>query len=478
MLKFYVTKGGIRMNLVVGVDADGVLVDMHGFNVREGRKYFKKEPVNFNEYHPRDMFDVSEKEEFLYGLKVFNKYCLVEPPREDAVEVINEMSKIGCELHEITARKFTTIRNPWGSLYRKMFEHWLIRHKMDFKSIQFCSEDYTPRDKLMACRKLGVHVMIEDKPDVALYLAQNGIKVLLFDAPYNHDISGENLIRVHNWKEVLTNIYIIKNELKEINPYVPISREEKENLSIEDRVEYLKSYKEHIKNLVVNEELLKRNKRRFKLLYNLTRMPFSCIFKIKIKGKENIPYQDGFIIASNHLNSYDQFYISRALGNRQFYGLAASTVNGTIRGKVFDATGSVIYIDRDSKESKEKGEEELVTKIVNNQNALIFPEGTRKNKTEEGRKKLQLPFKLGTVSMAQKTGAAILPMSVYYGKEKYLKIGEVQYVRPEDDLVEANKKLEETILNMTLQSMEEDKVLENGENYEYSYKHGRNNKGC
>lgn len=450
------------MEIVVGVDADGTLVNMHGFNVREGRKFFKKEPVDYNAYHPRNMFGVSEKEEFLYGLKVFNKYCISEPPMEDVVEVINKLTEDGFKLHEITARKFTTIPNAWGSLYRNMFEHWLKRHKMDFQSIQFCSEEYTPRDKLIACRKLGVHVMIDDKPDVALYLAENGIKVLLIDAPYNHGISHPNMIRVYNWKEVLTELYIIKNELKEIPAYIPITSEEKQNLSIEDRVEYLKSYKEHIKNLKVDKELLKKNERKFKLLYNITNLPFSFIFKTKIQGKENIPYQDGFIIACNHLNSYDQFYISRALGKRQFYGLAASTVNGTIRGKVFDATGSTIYIDRNDPESKAKGVEELITKIVNGKNALIFPEGTRKNKTEEGKKKLQLPFKLGTVSIAQKTGAAILPVSLYYGNEKYLKIGEVQFVRPEDDLVEANKKLEETIANMTLASMEEDKKLDNG----------------
>ena len=71
---------------------------------------------------------------------------------------------------------------------------------------------------------------------------------------------------------------------------------------------------------------------------------------------------------------------------------------------------------------------------------------------------------MGTVSIAQKTGAAILPVSLYYGNEKYLKIGEVQFVKPEDNLVEANKKLEETIANMTLQSIEEDKELNNGRN--------------
>ena len=43
--------------------------------------------------------------------------------------------------------------------------------------------------------------MMEDNPDTAMTLAGNGIKVLLFDAPYNRKAVSENLIRVKNWDE-------------------------------------------------------------------------------------------------------------------------------------------------------------------------------------------------------------------------------------------------------------------------------------
>ena len=238
--------------------------------------------------------------------------------------------------------------------------------------------------------------------------------------------------------------------------FVKLSGEERQKLDKGEQIGYLKNYKKFIKGLDVNRKLIKKNKRSFRFLYSITKIPFSVFFYSKIEGKENIPYQDGFIIASNHLNSYDQFYISRALGKRQFYGLAASTVNGTVRGKLFDMLGCAVYIDRNDKASKEKGEEELVTKLVNDQIVLIFPEGTRKNKTEEGKKELLLPFKLGAVSMAQKTGAGILPISLYYGKNKYLKIGELIFVKPEDDLVEVNKRLEKTIAEMTMESKKAD----------------------
>ena len=43
--------------------------------------------------------------------------------------------------------------------------------------------------------------MIEDKPDVAEYLIEKGIKVILFDAPYNQAVTGKLMVRVHDWLE-------------------------------------------------------------------------------------------------------------------------------------------------------------------------------------------------------------------------------------------------------------------------------------
>lgn len=444
-------------NLIVGCDIDGTVVDMSAFNIREGKKFFKKDPVEPNAYSPKEMYGISNYQEILFGLAVFNKYCMLEPPMKNAIEVNNSSIKNGDEWHIITARKFTTFRNAFGLIYRNMFEKWAKKFSLGFQSIQYCSEKFSPRDKLIACKKLNVDIMIEDKPDVALCLAENGISVLLVDAPYNKNLDNiSNITRVNNWEDIQSQLDIIKKSKLEANEYIKISKDEKIKLNQEERIQYINSYKNYIKNLKINKEALKRSEAKFKLLYSLTNLLCSVLFKSKIQGRENIPYQDGFIIACNHLNSYDQFYISRILGNRQFYGFAASTIENTIRGKMFKFTEGVVFIDRNDKESKEIGEEELIKKIASNKIALIFPEGTRKNKDEEGRKKIQLPFKFGTVSMAQKTGAAIIPMSLYYGNKKYLKIGEAQFVNPEDDLFEANKKLEETILSMTEESIRED----------------------
>lgn len=443
---------------IVGIDADGVLTDMSKFNIEEGKKFFKKEPINPDAYSPEEMFGISKFQKILFGLKVLDKYCKETPLRDGAFEVISKLKEEDVVIHSITARMFTTNTNVLGKHYRKLYEKYLKKNGLVFDSIQYCSESYSPRDKYMACSKLDVDLMIEDKPEVAYYLAEQGIKVLLFNAPYNKNVKHENIIPVSNWKEVYDRYKEIRADKKKVNEFVYIEKSERESLSVEEQVEYLTSYKSYLKNIKVNVDALKRSERRFKLVYWATLLPFSIFFSSKVKGKENIPYQNGFIIASNHLDSFDQFYISRALGNRQFCGFAASTIKHTIRGRLFKFTGGAVFIDRADNTSKKEGEEELATKIVNDKIALIFPEGTRKNKDEEGKKKLQLKFKLGTVSLAQKTGAAILPVSLYHGKHTYLKIGELQFVKKSDNLIDANERLANTIMTMITDSIYEDRI--------------------
>lgn len=450
------------MKLIIGIDADGVLTDMSAFNIREGKKHLKKEPVDINGYGPCDIFGISKKEEFKLGLKIFPKYINEEPPRKYVPEIIRELNEQGHELHEITARKFATDNNVFGVYSRFAFERWLKKHNMHFESIQYCSEYNSPIEKYIACSKLSVDVMIEDKAEVAMYLAEHGVKVILIDAPYNQNINHPNIVRVYNWLEVRDVIKRIEERKTEPQEYKPISREEKQNQTPEERKEYIKSYRSYLKNLEFNKRIFIKNGKKYRTIYRLVKLPLSLMCKMKVEGLENVPYQDGFIMASNHLNSKDQYYIGNAIGARRFCGLAASTIKNTFRGRLFSFTGEAVYVDRTDPESKKIAEEELCKKIINGTTALIFPEGTRKNKTEEGREKLQLPFKLGTVAIAQKTGSAIIPMSLYYGKEKYLKISEPIVIKPEDDIIEANKKLEEIVLKMTKKSIEEDNQIKRG----------------
>lgn len=190
----------------IGIDADGVLTNMSAFYIEYGEKFFKCKPFNPAGYSISEIFDCSAKQEFRFGLKYFVKYCNDCPPRANCTETLAKLNVDGHELYEITARKFVTSHSPLGAYSRHLFERWLKAHGMEFKEIFYCSESNSPIDKLKGCRQFGIDVMIDDRSNVAMYLAENGIKVLLFDAPYNQEVSHKNIIRVTDWVNVYQTI--------------------------------------------------------------------------------------------------------------------------------------------------------------------------------------------------------------------------------------------------------------------------------
>lgn len=447
-----------KVNFVVGCDADGILTNLSIHNIRIGKKVFKREPVSPEKYSLEEQFDLSNIPKLIQYLKAFRiyiNYCKNEEPREFAPEVINELTDEGLDFHSITARKFATSNKILGKLSRKWFKEWLKRNNIKFSSIQFCSEERSPEEKLLACKKLNVDIMIEDKPDVALYLTKNGIKVIMIDAPYNINTTHVNIIHVSDWVQVKTILKEMKQkkENKEKKEFIKREKEDLENLSDNEKIEYFNSYKNYLKNLNVKQDAFKKGDRRFKLIYSFIKYPIKALYKVEIFGKEKVPYQNGFIIASNHNDSTDQYRLGIALGNRPFVGYAAREIEDSFRGKLLKATGLGIFVDRNDQESKKKSSELMSKYIAHDRIALIFPEGTRKNKTEEGKLRFQNRFKLGTVALAQKTGTGILPVATNeFENNTVVRFGEFIFVSPTDVLLEVNRKLELEIAKLSFEN--------------------------
>lgn len=197
----------------IGIDCDGVLTDISKCICEYGERWFKRKPGNLAGYNTSEIFGCSQKEEFQFGLHYFFKYCKEWPPRENAVEIIAMLQQDGHQLYEITARNFTTLKNPLGWYSKYVFRSWLKQNKIAIDKIFYCSEHNSPEDKLKGCQFYDVDLMIDDKPEVAIHLANNGITVLLFDAPYNQDVLGERIMRVMNWNDVYKTIRDIKSEI-------------------------------------------------------------------------------------------------------------------------------------------------------------------------------------------------------------------------------------------------------------------------
>ena len=196
-------------------------------------------------------------------------------------------------------------------------------------------------------------------------------------------------------------------------------------------------------------------KHRMPVLYRVGRFLLSPLFKFyynpKIIGKENIPKEGSVLIAGNHKHLYDQFLTIVATKRFISYMAKKEYFEKRFSRWIFTHVGC-ISVDRENHDTKAV---ESAIDVLNNGGAVgIFPEGTR-NKTKE----FLLPFKFGTVSMANKTDSYIVPFGItgdYKFRSKNLTI---RYGKPfkigNMTLVDANNKLYKEVEKLMKENLEQ-----------------------
>ncbi len=185
----------------IGIDFDDTIVDSLGellklYNSKTG-KNLKKTEVNSWDWGK--VLGLSRKEsdeivdEFLRNHKVEEQLQI-----EGAVESIKSILKE----HEV---KIITSRN---SIFKHTVEGW-IKHYIGENIKVIPAGDWHKQQgatKAEICKKLGIRLIVEDAPSTAIECAKSGIKVILFDKPWNQGIADKNITRVFNWLEAVKEI--------------------------------------------------------------------------------------------------------------------------------------------------------------------------------------------------------------------------------------------------------------------------------
>ena len=197
-------------------------------------------------------------------------------------------------------------------------------------------------------------------------------------------------------------------------------------------------------------------KKRFKgeigysLLTPIMRVLFRLYYNPKIINKEVIPKEGPILIVGNHKHIYDQCLTIMATKRVIHYMAKKEYFDGKMAW-FFKLVGC-IPVDRSIKDHNAT---DKALNVLNSGGAIgLFPEGTR-NKTKDV---FLLPFKFGTVSMAKKTNATIIPFGLtgdYKFRSKNLTI---RYGTPfkvgDMDLEDANKKLYEEVERLMRENLE------------------------
>ena len=233
------------------------------------------------------------------------------------------------------------------------------------------------------------------------------------------------------------------------------------SLTREERIKYFEELRVFYLSLPYNEVEKKRKAQHY--LYIAKKLIFitDCLYHPQpINNETHVDRADGkgFIYVSNHLNSLDQFSLISAIGkDKPLVVLVKNTLLKLKRGLLYTYVGCE-FIDLNNLKQIKNTFETLAKDVLHGRDVLIFPEGTR-NTTE----KLMLDFHVGAVRLAQETGAKIIPYAINedYRILKhghlYVRRGDEVFVSPDDDLIEANEKLEETVRTLIWDNMEQER---------------------
>ena len=188
----------------IGIDVDGVLTDIQGFNKRHAPPFFKKrynrDVVDEKPYDIQDIFKCTDEEYKAYWTKYLLRYAITEPARKGAKQVIRALHKDGHDIYIISKRVFTCRDDFLGKLMRFIMKNWLWRNGIKHNEVVFCDND-VPDSKGAACLEKKIDVMIDDER-VNIEAIAPIAKVICFDTSYNRDCEGENIIRAHDWDEI------------------------------------------------------------------------------------------------------------------------------------------------------------------------------------------------------------------------------------------------------------------------------------
>ena len=196
----------------IGIDMDGVLTDIQGFNHKHAPRFFKqkynREVADKDPYDIRDIFACPENEYQAYWKKYLLFYATFEPARKGAKTLIRKLRDDGHDVYIISKRVFTCRKDFLGKLMRFLMRFWVWRNGIKCREIIFCDND-VPDSKHSACVEKNIDVMIDDEA-VNIYAIAPIAKVICFDASYNRNCSGANIHRARNWDEA----YSLINDIR------------------------------------------------------------------------------------------------------------------------------------------------------------------------------------------------------------------------------------------------------------------------
>ena len=181
------------MKRVIGIDIDSVLADSDKIFTKEleyltGKKYFREDNSPFK-YEEAFNIDDETMKKFWSDFTKKGGWQKI-PPIKGSIETVKRLKDEGYYIIIISARP---------PIIKEETKAWLTINNVPYDELYLTN--YEEKTNFIT-HLSGLLYFIEDHPDFAYQFAEKGVKVLLYDWPWNRNVSHKNIIRVKNWNEI------------------------------------------------------------------------------------------------------------------------------------------------------------------------------------------------------------------------------------------------------------------------------------
>lgn len=188
----------------IGIDMDGVLTELERFHIDYGSKYCFENDIEFNvdlsKYDMAGAFSITKEQSNDFWRKYLELYAKETKAKEFAKEIIDKLKEDKNEIYIITSRWLTDREDDIGNNMRNTTKNWLYKNQINYDKLIF-----TKKKKSEHCIENKIDLMIEDDSKNINEISKT-IPVICFDASYNKECQGKNIIRCYSWYDIYSKI--------------------------------------------------------------------------------------------------------------------------------------------------------------------------------------------------------------------------------------------------------------------------------
>ena len=184
------------------------------------------------------------------------------------------------------------------------------------------------------------------------------------------------------------------------------------------------------------------------LLALISYLPVKLLFRLRARGRENVPRAGGAVLAANHTSNFDPWPLGLPLFPRRYLRFMAKSELYWFPLTLVLKGGGAFPVRRGERDV------EAIQKAVelcrSGQIVVMFPEGTRRKKGL--RKKWEARPHTGAARIAREAGVPLIPAAIK-GTDRLTRVGPLrvvygQPVEQSDDPQETTERLMEEIYRL------------------------------